>query len=606
MNPKIGCSAVAGLCLAALASLVPAAPLQAATIVPPRDLGELARQSDAVVLARALDARGEALGALPHTVTGFELVRQVAGRAVGASFEVAEPGGTVDGVTAFVPGAPAYREGTTYLLFLDRAPDGRWRTRVLSYGLLEEVPEAGLLRPVPEALEVGAAAGSNAGTAGAVEPVGVYRTEALLDHLAEMSLGGVWDRRRVLAAPEAASDHLQVAFDKVQTSQPAACLYLGQDPGTKAGTPFRWRFENAVTATIFAATPGQTGFGDGGVSSVQQATAAWTNHPDSVINFNYGGTVAQSIACTGSTDLQAGAVVWNDPCSDIANLSGCSGTLAFGGTFGGGNHTWDGDSWVTATSPFVIVNNGSQCIGATGFAEMMTHELGHSMGFGHHSVAAAPNNPTMSGSLKNDGRGAALVASDKTCASFAYHTFKDVPLSYWAWPWIEAIENAGVTSGCGNGNYCPTATVSREQMAVFLLRAAEGPSYTPPACVSQVFGDVPCLNNATAPWINELAARGITSGCGGGLFCPAGMVNRGQMAVFLLATFEGPGYSPPACTTQVFADVPCSNPLAPWINELADRGITGGCGGGNYCPASAVSRASMAVFLSATFGLAVP
>jgi len=615
MSPKSGWSAVAAPCLAVVASLTLSGGLQAATIVPPRDLGELARQSDAVVLARALDARGEPLGALPHTVTRFELLRQVSGPGPGNRFEVAEPGGTVGEVTAIVPGAPVYRAGTTYLLFLDRAPDGRWRSQVLSYGLLEEVPETGLLRPLPEALEVGAAGIIGPGAAaGAVEPVGTYRKEALLAHLAELALGGVWDRRRVLA-PDSAIDHLEavfdenlgVVFDQIQTNQPAACLFLGQDPGTKVGTPFRWRFENAVQATVFAVTPGQTGLADGGVSSIQQATAAWTNHSASVINFAYGGTVGQSVSCTGSAfpDVQAGAVIWNDPCSDIADLVGCGGILAMGGTFSSGTHAWDGDTWNSASSPFVIVNNGAQCLSATLFAQMMTHELGHSLGFGHHAAAAAPNNPTMSGSLKQDARGAALVGADRTCAAFAYHTFKDIPLSYWAWAWIEAIENAGVTSGCGSGNYCPTSLVSREQMAVFLLRAKEGPSYTPPACTIPVFGDVPCASS-TAPWINELAVRGITGGCGAGNFCPIGVVNRGQMAVFLLATLEGPGYAPPACITPAFADVPCSNPLAAWINELADRGITGGCGGGNYCPGNAVSRASMAVFLSATFGLPVP
>ena len=39
---------------------------------------------------------------------------------------------------------------------------------------------------------------------------------------------------------------------------------------------------------------------------------------------------------------------------------------------------------------------------------------------------------------------------------------------------------------------------------------------------------------------------------------------------------------------NVFDDVPCSNIFAPWIEELARRGITGGCGGGNYCPTNPV------------------
>lgn len=106
-----------------------------------------------------------------------------------------------------------------------------------------------------------------------------------------------------------------------------------------------------------------------------------------------------------------------------------------------------------------------------------------------------------------------------------------------------------------------------------------------------------------APWINELVAQGITGGCGGGLYCPLNAVNRQQMAAFLLKTLEGPGYMPPACTSADFADVPCSNPFAAWIYELVDRNITAGCGGGNYCPLTHANRGQMATFVVKTFGL---
>jgi hypothetical protein len=75
------------------------------------------------------------------------------------------------------------------------------------------------------------------------------------------------------------------------------------------------------------------------------------------------------------------------------------------------------------------------------------------------------------------------------------------------------------------------------------------------------------------------------------------------MAVFLLKTLEGATYSPPDCE-GVFADVACpGNPFADWIEELADRQITGGCGAGNFCPASPNTRGQMAVFLTKTFRL---
>jgi hypothetical protein len=105
-----------------------------------------------------------------------------------------------------------------------------------------------------------------------------------------------------------------------------------------------------------------------------------------------------------------------------------------------------------------------------------------------------------------------------------------------------------------------------------------------------------------APWINELVTEGITGGCGGGNFCPMSPVLRQQMAVFLLKTEHGASYVPPACTGQ-FLDVPCPSQFADWIERLAAENITGGCGGGNYCPTATANRGQMATFVSKTFNL---
>jgi hypothetical protein len=102
--------------------------------------------------------------------------------------------------------------------------------------------------------------------------------------------------------------------------------------------------------------------------------------------------------------------------------------------------------------------------------------------------------------------------------------------------WIEALAAAQVTSGCGNGNYCPNDPVTRAQMAVFLLRTAFGPAYNPPACTTATFADVPC-SSGFSKWIYDLVSRSITAGCGGGNYCPNDSVTRAQMAVFLVTTF---------------------------------------------------------------------
>jgi len=183
-----------------------------------------------------------------------------------------------------------------------------------------------------------------------------------------------------------------------------------------------------------------------------------------------------------------------------------------------------------------------------------------------------------------------------------FANFLDVPGSHPYHAFVEKLVRHQVTIGCGSGDYCPGTSVTRSQMAVFLLRSHDGLTYTPPACVTPAFADVPC-SSVFAPWVDELFTRGVSGGCGGGNYCPDDPVTRAQMAVFLLVMHDGMGYVPPACVTPTFADVPCSSGFARWIDELALRGITAGCGGGNYCPDGPATRGEMAVFLVTMFTL---
>jgi len=178
--------------------------------------------------------------------------------------------------------------------------------------------------------------------------------------------------------------------------------------------------------------------------------------------------------------------------------------------------------------------------------------------------------------------------------------FVDVPRGDIFHDYVETIFRNGITAGCGGGLYCRNGAVSREQMAVFLLKSIHGSSYTPPACQG-AFADVPCPSQF-ADWIEQLAVEGITGGCGNGNYCPASPVRRDQMAAFLLKAEHGASYVSPPCA-GLFGDVACPSLFADWIEQLAVEQITGGCGGGNYCPGNANTRGQMAVFLVKTFGL---
>jgi S-layer family protein/glycosyl hydrolase family 26 len=187
-----------------------------------------------------------------------------------------------------------------------------------------------------------------------------------------------------------------------------------------------------------------------------------------------------------------------------------------------------------------------------------------------------------------------------------FHPFAVEPGQVDFSPWIQALYAAGITGGCATSppSYCPDIVVSRAQMAVFLLRGIYGRSFAPAPPTGVRFSDVPG-DHPFAAWIEALANVGITAGCGAGNFCPEASVTRGQMAVFLLRSMYGSGYIPPPGTGTRFGDVPPGHPFVAWIEQLAAVGVTAGCGGGNFCPDAAVTRAQMAVFLVRAFNLAL-
>ncbi|HTO75205.1 MAG TPA: S8 family serine peptidase [Thermoanaerobaculia bacterium] len=180
--------------------------------------------------------------------------------------------------------------------------------------------------------------------------------------------------------------------------------------------------------------------------------------------------------------------------------------------------------------------------------------------------------------------------------------FLDAPPSYIFHGAVGAVTRNGFASGCGGGNFCPLDPVTRSQMAVFLLRAVHAPGYKPPDAKGGVFDDVP-LGTFLGDWIEEFAAEGYTTGCGNGDYCPDAPISRAAAAVFLLRGMHGPTYKPPAAKGNVFSDVPLGTFLGSWIEELAAEGVTSGCGGGNFCPGDLVSRGEMSAFLSRAFSL---
>ncbi len=114
--------------------------------------------------------------------------------------------------------------------------------------------------------------------------------------------------------------------------------------------------------------------------------------------------------------------------------------------------------------------------------------------------------------------------------------------------------------------------------------------------IGDSFSDVP-RSQPFYKKIETLLHHGITSGCGGNLYCPGNPVPRDQMAIFVAKAMAGAGELVPAtgkvsgsiydCSvtgTSLFADVAPTDPACRHVHFLASQNVTLGCGRGMYLP----------------------
>ena len=173
--------------------------------------------------------------------------------------------------------------------------------------------------------------------------------------------------------------------------------------------------------------------------------------------------------------------------------------------------------------------------------------------------------------------------------------FQDVPPTAYYFDAVNNLKLRGITSGCTPVDYCPTDSITRAQMAIFIVRSVYGSdnfTYN----LTPYFTDVPTDAFGFA-WIQKLYELGITTGCAPTLYCPDDSVLREQMAVFIIRARYGATTEFTFPTTPIFTDVPNTNFAFDWIQRMSIDGITLGCTPTTYCPINAVTRGDMALFI---------
>jgi hypothetical protein len=159
-----------------------------------------------------------------------------------------------------------------------------------------------------------------------------------------------------------------------------AVSFYGCSAGNVSRFPARWETTAMATGVPFFKNSAQnaSGLGDGGVSIIQNALAAWTNDCGSAINIPYGGTSPNLKNSFDGVNM----IIFNDPGNHIEGSWTGSGVVGTAFSAGGASHDFDGTEFVSFTDSDVIFQNGYAGTEAS-IEEAMTHEIGHGIGFRH-------------------------------------------------------------------------------------------------------------------------------------------------------------------------------------------------------------------------------
>ncbi len=361
--------------------------------------------------------------------------------------------GGVVGHTAFLVGGQArFEVGEEVLVFLDVRP----RDRTLSVSGFEQ----GKWIMTGAADAVTAATRETRGHAPGTVASRDFRTAADLDALAALAgtrvsaTGAVLQPDPGALAPDAGGGRAGPSFTLLNPSVPA-----------------RWhQGDTGLAVYVDTETGGHPQFAGGGLTQLARAAAAWTG-PGS-LNLQMG--VARGPRCFSNSESDARiSVTYGDPCGEIADGSG---TLAIGGAyFSSDRRTVNGVSYWRILKGMVITDNVSTKYSwmSTGcYEDMITHELGHAIGFGHSAASGAVMAPAIASGCTGRTTGLPLQPDDLAAVAAVYPAGQVTPPSPSA-PSTPAALGALVSGSTVTISWTPA--LSGGTATSFQLRAGSAP-----------------------------------------------------------------------------------------------------------------------------------
>ncbi len=373
-----------------------------ATIInPPSSIGEMADNATLVAYGTIIsNAKGN-----PY-LNNFKILQTIKGAAVaGSSIWIKEYSGRVGDEVFKISGDLDFEIGKSYLLFLSPTSGGFYQSILLAYSAYEEGINDGIAQFAQTKNVLQLEFGSDANN----QLSGVYEKTKLINQLnSYLYFAQPWSAELAgySAVPITASPKLSSSssLGPCPNTPPAHCTTLFGNPASlnttcNANSPAKfasnvWTVKVAGAAAsdpsnITAISNLQTAIGllDAmpGITMTYEGLDASCTPVDCGSGAGFGVANAANVCNGSATNIYY--VFFNDPCSQVADLSGCSGTLGVGGHFSSSVCHTDicNNNWKNASTPFFVMNNGSGCTGVDKYIAVLSHEMLHAMGLGHIS-----------------------------------------------------------------------------------------------------------------------------------------------------------------------------------------------------------------------------
>lgn len=369
--------------------LAAATSLQAITYIVPNDR-DLVKRAEAIVIATAVESHPELRdGARIVTVATLQVERVLKGPVEGEMVQLAELGGSIGGRTTLIPGSPRYESGNRYLIFLRMNNFGEWMTYGFALGKFEFVSdlrgrELLIRRTADEEIF------------GLDESDGSPHIEQLRDGPEFVS----FVQSRVTSDAPAREDYFvkrsDVIFATFPEFKPRMTAFVPRVQFVAAdylfdcgGKPCKWP---SPTASFYHCCTAQTGGTSlDGPSGGAGGMAIWSSVSGAGIHYTMTGPdpspspVPNGLGAGGPD--QKNDILFNNPHGVVTG-----GAVAVGGIT---NATFSGSGSFYNTTE-VDVETGSNLpsfVDQALYTQILTHELGHTLGFHHSDGTSSASSP---------------------------------------------------------------------------------------------------------------------------------------------------------------------------------------------------------------------